>query len=439
MDDSIIREMPEGFGGLLTKDITNMHPLGLTVMLILGILMILVPRRWAILPIIIMACFISSNQKIVVLGLDFNLLRIMVLFGVVRILIKKEYMNYNWKTIDKVMIYYVISASLIFILQQKTLGTLIFRMGQSFDVLGMYFLARYLILNWHDIDKLILGSVIISFFVAIVFAVESKTQRNMFSIFGGVPEFTVIRKGELRCQGAFAHPILAGCFFAVLLPFFAAMWWRKGGGKIWALIGVMAATFIIITCHSSTPLFGMLCAILGGIMFLFRYKMSLVRWGIVCALITLDLIMKAPVWFLIARVSEVVGGTGYHRAAIIDAFIRRFSEWFLLGTASTAHWYWGAQDITNQYILEAVRGGALTLTLFIVIIVLGFQGIGRLWRSNSRNPYLLALSWALGVGLFVHCVNFVGVSYFGGQINALWYLTLGIIGSMCPENKNKKK
>ena len=35
----------------------------------------------------------------------------------------------------------------------------------------------------------------------------------------------------------------------------------------------------------------------------------------------------------------------------------------------------------------------------------------------------------LGVGLFVHCMNYIAVSYFG-QIEMLWYLQLAIITSL---------
>ena len=40
-----------------------------------------------------------------------------------------------------------------------------------------------------------------------------------------------------------------------------------------------------------------------------------------------------------------------------------------------------------------------------------------------------AMAWALGVSLFIHCVIFIGVSYFG-QSMMLWYLMLAMIGSL---------
>ena len=156
-------------------------------------------------------------------------------------------------------------------------------------------------------------------------------------------------------------------------------------------------------------------------------------------LLALQAVMTMPVWHLIHRLSNLGGGgTGYHRYLLIDAFIRRFGEWWFVGTRSTAHWGWGLQDVTNQYVLEGVRGGLLTLILFIVVIVLAFRDVGRLWRVSSRDRYHLALSWGIGVSLFVHCMNFIGVSYFG-QMYVTWYLTLAMIGSMCPSTRQLRQ
>ncbi len=66
--------------------------------------------------------------------------------------------------------------------------------------------------------------------------------------------------------------------------------------------------------------------------------MRAIRWGIVVILLALHAVMKAPVWFLISRLSELTGGSGWYRSALIDAFIRHFDEWWLIGTGYTAHW-----------------------------------------------------------------------------------------------------
>lgn len=406
---------------------TLLHPIAIAAVLVLGIALVVLPRRYAVLPMFILACFVSSRQRLVIMTIDFNLLRIMVLFGVVRFILKSKTESFTWRPIDTCLVLWTTSALIINTIANGTMDALINRLGYSFDALGMYFLFRVLVRGWEDVDRLIIGCIIVSIPVMAAFFVEKATGRNMFSIFGGVPEVTVIREGRLRCQGAFSHAILAGCFWASLLPLFAAQWWKGTSGKFWAVTGIVTTVSIVINCSSSTPVFGVAVALVGGLFFVFCRQMQIVRWGVLLTLIGLHMVMKAPVWHLISRVSAVGGSTGWHRFFLIDQTINHFNEWWLLGIRDTRHW--GVVDITNQYILEGVRGGFLTLVLFIIVISLCFKEIGILWRRWSHDRYRVTLSWALGVSLFVHCMQFLGVSYFG-QIYMVWYLLLAIIVSL---------
>jgi hypothetical protein len=181
---------------------------------------------------------------------------------------------------------------------------------------------------------------------------------------------------------------------------------------------------------------GVLSAIIGGLFFYFRKSMRIVRWSILFLLISLHMVMEAPVWHLVSRASTVGGSSGWHRFNLLNQAIINFDDWWLNGCSGQTVASWGvyAGDITNQYILEGITGGFVTMCLFIAIIVIAFREVGRLWRFQARNPYRCALSWALGVSLFVHCVNFIGVSYFG-QIHILWYLLLAMIGSLSVQTK----
>lgn len=427
--DINIRNMPEGFNSLEYQNITNIHPLALVAVLILGLLMVVVPRRWSVLPMLIVACFISMVQKITVFGLDFNLLRIMVLFGTVRLLLRKEYAGFLWKPLDKAMILWAASSVVIYTLQQGNFSSLVNRLGFGFDAMGMYFMFRCLIREWSDLDDVLLGLILISVPVAVLFMVENRTGHNMFSVFGGVPAVTIVREDKLRCQGAFSHPIIAGCFWAAQVPLFAACWWKTANKKVFAVIGIITSLVVVFCCASSTPVMGVISAAIGGLFFFLRRHMPMVRWGTLLTLIALHMVMKKPVWHLVGRVSAVGGSTSYFRYLLIDGAITHFREWALLGTVSTAHWFWGAQDLTNHYVLQGVEGGFLTLCLFVAVIVVAFREVGKIWRVQKQHPYRLAISWALGVSLFVHCMNFIGVSYFG-QINLVWYLLLATISSL---------
>jgi len=407
---------------------TTVHPLGLLLVVVLGLSVLLLPRRWSVVPFLVMACFVSSAQRIVIVGLDFDFLRIMVLFGVGRLILRNEYIRFTWKPLDTAIVLWTISAVFFFVIQVGTVSTLINRLGFAFDAFGMYFLFRCLILDWQDVGRIILGFILIAIPVACFFLVEKSTGRNVFAIFGGVPEITFVRKGRLRCQGAFSHAILAGCFWAAVMPLMAACWWESSKGRVLAIAGLTASMVIVFCCASSTPVLGVGAIVIGGLMFYLRRRMRYIRWGVLLTLIALHIVMKAPVWHLISRISAVGGSTGFHRYKVINETIKNFSDWWFCGCSGLTVASWGIWkgDVTNQYILEGIRGGLVTMCLFIVVIVIAFREVGKLWRLQVRNRYRLAISWALGVSLFAQCVMFIGVSYFG-QIWIIWYLLLAII------------
>lgn len=428
-------------GNLDYANQTTISTMGFVVLIILGASLLAVPRRWAVIPMLVMACFVSSAQRIVVANFDFDLLRVLVLFGLVRVfLMKNEYASFRWCHLDTMVLLWSLSSTLFYTFRLGSSAAFVYRLGTSFDAIGMYFLFRCLLRNWQDIDRITKGLLWISIPLFVLFIVESRTGRNVFSVFGGVPEITAIRYGRLRCQGAFSHPILAGCFWASVIPLFAVCWWKSSQYKIWAVIGSIAAVIIVISCSSSTPVFGVLSGVVGGCLFYYRRQMKILRWGTLGVLVMLHVAMKAPVWHLISRVSAVGGSTGWHRFNLIDQAINHFTDWAVMGCSGYTVASWGihAGDVTNQYILEGVNGGLVTLCLFVYCIVVAFREVGKLWRRQAPRSYELKVVWALGVSLIVHCLNFIGVTYFG-QICVVWYMLLAVIGSLSVLNKKTVK
>lgn len=408
---------------------TTLHPVGLCAVLVIGIAMIVVPRRYAMWPMIVMACFIAPAQRVMIAGMNFNLLRIAVVFGWARILLRGETAWLRRSPTDVALVAFAVAATVMMMIQDFSAATLVFRLGQMFDACGLYFLTRTVVRNWDDIRTVTKGFIIASVPVAACFVVEQITSRNLFAFLGGVPEITAVRDGRLRCQGAFPHPILAGSFWAALMPLIGAFWWSGGGGKRWAATGLLGAIVIIVMCSSSTPIVGVLAGVIGAVLFPLRHRLRWILIGIVVMLVLLHLVMKAPVWFLIARINIVGGNTAWHRAYLIDRAVAHFNEWWLCGTRSTAHWGHNMWDITNQYLLEGARGGLISMLLLIVLITVAFLAVGRICRQQERNSRELVWAWALGVTLFVHCVTFLSISYTYQAVFP-WYLTLGMITSL---------
>lgn len=425
--------IPEGFGTADWIGRTNLHPFGLIAVLILGVFLLAVPRRYASVPILVMACMIPSAQRIMIAGLNFDLLRLLILFGGMRILVRWPNERFKPRLLDGMVIAWVVVSTLAYTILTGAQG-IVFKLGQSFDVIGMYFLFRCLFREWQDLVVLIQAMCWIALPVALLFMVERATGRNMFAFFGGVPFECEVRDGRLRCQGAFSHPILAGCFWASLPPMMIGAWFSRTIARWLLTAGMTAVLVIIVNCASSTPLMATLIALLGWALYPFRRRMRMIRWGVFLGIVALHLYMKAPVWHLISRIDLAGGSTGHHRYLLIDEAIRHFSEWALFGTRSTAHWGWGLFDVTNQYILEGVRGGFLSMVLFIVCMWLSFMAVGKTVASaRTRGESLLA--WGCGICLLVHAMNFISVSYYGQTIILIyigWAIPAGIVPKQRP-------
>ena len=139
-----------------------------------------------------------------------------------------------------------------------------------------------------------------------------------------------IREGKLRSQGAFDVYIDAGEFGAVLVPLLAWLWSDKKS-RVAALLGIDRGSHHDSRCNSSTPLLALAAALLGYVSGLSAARCDVFRWALVFALVGLHLVMKGPVWALIARIDLTGSSSGYHRYYLVDNFIRHFSDWWLLG------------------------------------------------------------------------------------------------------------
>lgn len=408
---------------------TLVHPLALTVMAAAVGFVISLRRSLVLLPVLALICFIPIEQRVVIFGLDFTLLRILVIVALVRLLARGELQETNWSYLDALVVCWTISITLIYIILHGA-GATANRLGAALDVWGMYIIARTTIQSPQQLLPLSKMLALLSFPVLAGFTYEATTQYNPFSIFGGVPEFTAQRDGRLRCQGAFHHPIHAGVFWAGLLPIYASLW-RVSTGK-WRLIGALstaACVAIIILSASSTPVMGLVAAILGWLLYYQRHYIRTIIASMFGVLVLLHLVMEKPVWHLIARIDAAGGSTGYHRYRLIDAAVSNFNEWWFLGLVTTEHWGRQLFDVTNHYILQGIRGGLLTLVLFLLIIVQAFRLVFRTIEHHQITQQNSVLAWTLGTCIFVHVVCFIAVSYFQ-QINSLWWMTIGLIGSL---------
>ena len=414
---------------------TNLHPFALSAVILLALLVLVFPRRFALVPLLVAATTLPMAQRLVIAGADFTMIRLLLLAYVLRFLLRSEWRGFSWNRLDTVVILWVIAGAAIMTIHYGSVEVFINRLGWGYDVVLGYFAGRVLLQGWDDVVGLAKATAVISLPMAVFFLYELVTQYNVFHVFGGVPEITNVRDGRVRCRGPFAHAIIAGTFWAVMLPLIWMLWSGERRSRILAIIGTVSAFTIIAATASSTPLLSAMAALGGAGLFLLRHRRTQMWVGLIAVLFVLHFfVMQAPVWHLISRVDIVGGSTGWHRYVILDTFINHFSEWYLTGYATPTDWRWQMRDITNQFIIQGVLGGLLTLAIFIFVLVLAFGNVGRRLAEIEGQGFggdamLEWRLWLVGVMVFVHVVTFTGLSYFG-QMNILWHLQLAMAGAV---------
>lgn len=412
----------------------NVNPFALIFLLASAFIILRSSRGYAVGAMLAIAAFVPLGQQIPLFGLHFYFLRILVLVGLCRVLMRRETIGFKLATMDKLFIWWVVAGFVCEMLRGGSAQTF----GAVYDAIGAYFLFRI----WMRTDEDVLAPLrllaVVAIGIGICMAWETIKHQDLFYVFGGVPLVPMERGGRYRAEGPFLQPILAGTFGATLFPVLIGLWRNDGRSKLLTIGGIIGSLMITVASASSGPLLTFVAAMIGFGLWPIRERMYIFRRAIVALLVVFTLVMNAPVWYLIAKVSDVVGGGGWHRSWLIEQFLTHIGQWWLVGTSYTANWAPGGEvifnnpnmmDITNQYVAEGIHGGIWGLGLFVAMIVVAFKTVGRAVRDEAKPAVERILIWALGVCLASHCAAFISVSYFD-QIQVFWFWLLALIAGV---------
>jgi len=421
-----------------------MNPLLAQITLLLVLVVIFCPPRWAVLGVVSGVCYVTEGQLFSIGGINFSPIRFIIIVGFIRVIFfRKEFSFSEFNKIDKSLLIFSLVCLLVHILRSQlissTKSTYTYQLAKFFESLMSYFIFRGFVNDSTSFRQFSKDLALLIFPFTIFMVIEGVTGRNLFSVMGGVPETPWLREGYYRCQGSFRHAITAGSFGATLVPFFIALGVIKDS-RFLAVGGILLGVSITILSHSSGPVMALMAGIIAWMFWYLREKMRVVRWAIFVSLVFLHMVMKAPVWFIYARLSDVIGGHGWFRANLIDKFVNNFQEWWLIGmpiektyTWAATQMSWGAVDVTNEYVSVGIGGGLISLILFILVLKNCFQFLGIAMENirfgNNKAISDEALLWGLGCALFSHVINLSSSNYFD-QFWVMWYMLLAVISSV---------
>jgi len=391
-----------------------------------AVALLFLPRRWAPLPLIVGACYMTRAQTVEVGVASLTVVRLLIPVGFLRILIRGERIRGGVNALDVLMIVWGVWMVGSVAFHANPESPFVLRVRDLYEAWGLYLLFRVFCQTREDIRTLcqILAVVLVP--IAVAMLAEKWTGANIFARFGGVPQFSTVRNGVIRAQGPFAHSILAGSIGGVCLPAIFPLWRDR---RLTAAIGIAACLAIVFASGSSGPILAAGSGI--GVLLLWpiRERMRLVRWTTAAIYIGLELVMNRPAYFIMADVDLMGGSTSWYRVQLIRSTFQHFNEWWLVGTDYTRHWMPSGvpsnptqTDITNHYIAMGVVGGLLLMVLFICLFIKAFWYVGAAIRSevDDRNKFYC---WAIGASLFAHAMTCLSISYFDASIIFL-YLTL---------------
>lgn len=404
--------------------------------LIAATALLVVPRAWAPLPFLLGACYMTMGQKIDLGPASLDMVRILIAAGCIRVVMRQERPAGGINGLDKILTGFALwaVASSPFHTSTSQGNPFVYRLGLAYNVLGIYFMMRCFVHSLDDVVRVAKTIGIVLVPVALEMIHEKFTGLNVFSIFGGVSPNVTVRNGTLRAQGPFMHPILAGTVGSVCFPYLVSLYSKH---RSVAVAGASACVAMVLASGSSGPVMSLVFGIFALCLWRWRYFTRQMRFAAVIAYIVLELVMKAPAYYVITRIDITGSSTGWHRGRLIEMSLAHLNEWWIGGTDYTRHWMptgvsWSPEhtDITNHYLAYGVIGGLPLTSLFIFALTAGFRYVGgSLLAMDVEQRSNQFFVWSLGAALFAQAATCISVAYFD-QSYIFLYLNLAVIGSL---------
>lgn len=408
-----------------------MNALALAISLPLVVLIFLGSKRVALLALAAGVLFLPQQQAVDV-GITLTSTRVFEFAGLLRVALRHEFGDIRLNKIDKTFVLLYLYTTSVYLL--RATGHQMEMVGAAVDAFCSYFVFRALAQT--DVDlKWFLGAFLLLLVPYVcILSVESYTGQNPFAILGA--GFFDIRDGRLRALASFRNSSSLGTLGASFLPLYIGIA-IIGQRRLLGLLGVAMSCAVVYFSNSGGPASAALFGLLAWLAWPLRERMKQVRLVMALALICLGLVMKAPIWYLPARISDISGGGGWHRSRVLELAAERFGDWWLAGMdlSQTRQWFTyvldatGSADITNNFLVFGLRGGAGSLVLLILLLVMAFSALGIVMRSRKKQPGNDIFLWSLGCMLVVHIASWFGISYFD-QITVFWFMHLAAISSV---------
>jgi hypothetical protein len=390
---------------------------------VLAAMQLLVPRKYLFLPILVATTHVPL---VAIHDSSVTVLRLVLLALLIRAFTAPKPESTRPSALDGWLILWaLVLLATVFGHDARDGSPVVTRLGVIYEVGGAYLAFRMLLRTSEDIIQLVRCLAVCMLPLALLMLVERLGGGNAYETLGAT--FEMVRDGKIRAAGSFGNAILAGTVGGVMLPLMMMLTRHR-----WQLaLGALGCFGVVFSSTSTGPY--MTAAFSLALLGLWRWRAHLSKfwWALIACLLVLHLVMKDPVWYLMARIDITGGSVAFHRAELITQALAHLDEWWLNGTDYTRHWMpygvpWSNNhaDITNYFLKMGVLGGLPLLFAFLGVVVSAFATLGADLRYFGESNASAAewQVWCLLVGFSALCFSFIGVAPY--DQSTLYYFML---------------
>ena len=368
--------------------------------------------------------------------LDISAVRIVVTVLLLRCLLNPEMKrNFKWSRLDSWVTFGAIVGIIMPLFSSSVMKMLEYRCGHLLDTYFAYMAARHCLVNHRSIVTAIKWVALASILIALIGVVECLTGWQSFNILQVYcPWQNVIepqlnpRSGLYRARGPFTQSIVFGASLAIILPLVYCLRYEAGHWRKSTYLLLFLTTMGVLSSMASGPVTMLMVIALCLTLEYFKYMVKPLLVFIAFSCVAVEIISNRPFYHVIVSYANPLGGSGWHRAKIIDLAIERFGEWWLVGYGGRDPG-WGPSlgaiwtDITNHYVVAGVENGLLGIVALCGMLVTSLYMMIRLYRS-TQDPALRSWYWALGSAIVTLAIGFNAI-LFSGQAGTLFFCILG--------------
>ena len=351
--------------------------------------------------------------------------------------------KFKWSALDTWVFVYLLAISFgipVILYKQPTMMILTNRSGFLTSTFLAYLVGRFCITNREDMITATKWIAMALVPLAVLGVSESLTGQKPFvplkqymTWFDPAKGATDIRFGFHRAEGPAGGPIFWGTTFAMFLPLVYCLRHEHG---YWRPTAYLLSGVVIVGALSSMSSGPLMSVIVAVIWLSLEHRKQwikplLIFAAICCVLAAIG--SNRPLHYVLTSYGNILGGSGWHRAKLIDLAIEHFDEWWLVGyQGQDPGWgneLWGEySDITNQYIATGVEYGMPGVIVLCGMLACAIRQLHRAYNA-TEDPVLNSWIWALSSIIVVMIVAFTNCAFFN-QISSYFYGILGIVSSV---------